>query len=103
MKNKRYDALLKKTGKAVQEAFQVTVDNILAKTKQLNMGHLLKICLKPSEIRAAKCHNCTSIAVIWIFFLPSNLGDVSDEQGERVHTDVSIMGKCYQVMLTNYS
>jgi len=37
------------------------------------------------------------------FFLPSNLGDVSDEQGERVHTDISIMEKCYQVMLTNYS
>jgi hypothetical protein len=47
---------------------KVIVDNILAKTKQLNMGHLLKICLKPSEIRDAKCHNCTSIAVIWIFF-----------------------------------
>jgi hypothetical protein len=37
------------------------------------------------------------------FFLPSNLGDVSDEQGERVHQDISIMEKCYQVMLTNYS
>jgi len=37
------------------------------------------------------------------FFLPSNLGDVSDEQGERVHKDISSMEKCYQVMLTNYS
>jgi hypothetical protein len=37
------------------------------------------------------------------FFLPSNLGDVRDEQGERVHKDISIMEKCDQAMLTNYS
>jgi hypothetical protein len=67
------------------------------------MGLLLKICLKPSEIRHTKCHNCTSIAVIWIFFLPSNLEDFSEEQGERVYKDTSIMGNCYQGMLTNYS
>lgn len=91
------------TGKAVQEALKVTVDNILAKKKQLNMGHLLKICLKSSEIKDAKCHNCTSITVIWIIILPCNLGDISDEQGERVHKDISIMEKCYQVMFTNYS
>jgi hypothetical protein len=62
----RYDALLKKTGKAAQEAFKVVFENILAKTKHLNIRHLLKICFKPSEIRDATSHNCTSIAVIWI-------------------------------------
>jgi len=94
MKYKCYVAMLKKTGKAVQEAFKVIVDNILAKTKQLNVGHLLKTCLKPSEIRDDKCHNCTSIAAIWIFLLTCNLGDVRDEQGGRVHKDISIMEKC---------
>jgi hypothetical protein len=103
MKYKRYDALLKKTGKAVQEAFTVIVDNILAKTKQLNMGHLLKICLKPSEIRDTKSHNYTSIAVIWIFFYQATLERSVMSKVTRVHKDISIMEKCYQVMDTNYS
>jgi hypothetical protein len=30
------------------------------------------------------------------FFSPSNLGDFSDEQGERIHKDISIMDKCYK-------
>jgi len=27
---------------------------------------------------------------------PENLGDVSDEQGERFHQDIKIMGESYQ-------
>jgi len=29
-------------------------------------------------------------------FFPSNLGDVSDEHGERFHQDISVMKRCYQ-------
>ena len=38
---------------------------------------------------------CTSFTVIWIPNLQSNLEDISDVHGGRIHNHISTMVKCY--------
>jgi len=79
--------LLKKTGKDKATKYGTLVENMLETFRN-------KRC-QMSQLHFHRSH--------LDFFLPSNLGDVSDEQGDRVHKYISIMEKCYKVTLTNYS
>jgi hypothetical protein len=102
MKNKHYDALLKKTETAIQEAFEVAADNFLGKCKAPRYRTLVENMLE--TFRNMGYHMSLKLHFLCshLDFFPGSLGDVSVEHGEKLHQDISTTEKCYQAMLTNY-
>ena len=77
-------------------AFVEVVNNFLGNKKAENYREIVNEMLSSFEL-----HGCNmSIKIHFLFShldqFPENLGDVSDEQGERFHQDIKVMEERYQ-------
>ena len=77
-------------------AFFLVVNNFFGNRKAENYEDLVKELL--SSMQELQC--CMSIKLHFLKchldYFPENLGDVSEEQGERFHQDIRVMEKRYQ-------
>ena len=81
---------------AAWNSFVEVVPNFLGNHKASNYKHLVMHMLKCFEKLGANM----SIKLHYLFShldrFPQNLGDFSDEQGERFHQDIKVMEERYQ-------
>jgi hypothetical protein len=92
----KFSAVLEGEEKHAWEAFKLVVSNFLGNHKSSNYVQLVD-----SLLEAYGLMNCNmSLKMHFLHshldFFPANLGDVSDEQGERFHQDISTVEKRYQ-------
>lgn len=96
MKDAKFETLLKPVEKTAWKAFKDVVTGFLGNNKAANyearISKLLKSYEKMGCLMNLKLHFLDS----HLDFFPDNLGDVSDEQGERFHQAILSMEKRYQ-------
>ena len=81
---------------AAWSSFVVVVKGFLGKKKASNYQELVEVMLKNFQALGTRM----SIKIYYLFGhlnrFSENLGDVSEEQGERFHQDIKTMEKQYQ-------
>jgi len=96
LKDERFDEILDNTAKIAWLAFKSVVSNFLGNHKSSNyvqvVNNLLQCYKEMGCNMSLKIHFLHS----HLDFFPANLGDVSDEHGERFHQEISTMEKRYQ-------
>ena len=96
MKDAEFDKVLNKKEKAAYLAFKNVVTLFLGNVKSPDYQQLVERLLK--TYKAQKCNMSLKIHMLHshIDDFPENLGDVSDEHGERFLQDISRMEKRYE-------
>lgn len=96
MKDPEFDKTLDKLEKIAWKSFKDVVNGFLGNEKDKNYKNLISKLL-------TSYHNMGCRMSLKIHFLdehldifPENLGDVSDEQGERFHQDIAAIERMYQ-------
>ena len=96
IKDEYFDKLLQGDEKASWDGFKIVVKEFLGNRRAQNYEELVNNllqsyhklgCNMPLKIHFLHSH---------LDFFPENCGEVSDEQGERFHQDISSMEKRYQ-------
>ena len=72
------------------------VKNFLGNHRSENYAELVEKMLRAYEFMGARLPLKMHILHLHLNFLPSNLGDVSDEHGERFYEDIQAMESRYQ-------
>ncbi|CAK8690786.1 unnamed protein product [Clavelina lepadiformis] len=77
-------------------AFSLVVSNFFGNRKAENYRDLVKEML--SSMQEMKCNMSIKLHFLknHLDYFPENLGDVSEEQGERFHQDIRVMEERYQ-------
>lgn len=77
-------------------SFKTVVKGFLRNTKDKNYDSLVKNMLE--NYRKFGCNMSLKIHFLYshLIFLPDNLGDLSEEQGERFHQDIKEVERRYQ-------
>ena len=96
IRGKEFTRSMTNIEKRAQLAFVEVVNNLLGNKKAENYREVVNEMLSSFEV-----HGCNmSIKIHFLFShldqFPENLGDVSDEQGERFHQDIKVMEERYQ-------
>lgn len=96
MKDSHFDGLLQGTEHDAWKAFKNVVCNFLGNYKAPN--HVEEVESLLQAYKSMKCNVSLKIHFLHshLYFFPANIGDVSDEHGERFHQDISKMEKRYQ-------
>ena len=81
---------------AAWEAFESVVQNFLGNHKSDQYVQLVDKLLKTYETLGCRMSLKMHFLHSHLEFFPPNLGDVSDEHGERFHQDISLMESRYQ-------
>ena len=107
MKDNRFDELLNDIELRAWTALKAVIENFLGNNIALNYAELVQTML--DAFQHMKCNMSLKVHFLHshLDFFPPNLGDVSDEHGERFHQDIATMEKRYQgrwtpVMLADY-
>jgi hypothetical protein len=82
--------------KAAWDAFVDVVKNFLGTYRADNYAELVETLLQRFQKMGSRMSLKIHFLHSHLDFFPSNLGDVSDEHGERFHQDISLMEKRYQ-------
>lgn len=95
-KDSNFDAVLNKTELKAWKSFKDVSSGFLGNTKSKNFRKLVSNMLK--NFAAQGCLMSLKLHLLdsHLNFFPKNLGDMSDEQGERFHQDILCMEKRYQ-------
>jgi hypothetical protein len=91
-----FEAKLKPVELRAWTSFKSLCDNFLGNKKVDNYGEIVKRLLTTFQKLGARMSLKIHFLHSHLDFFPSNLGDVSDEMGERFHQDISQMEKNYQ-------
>jgi hypothetical protein len=96
MRDSNFDEVLNENEKAAWNAFKAVTQNFLGNNKSPNYSQLIEELIE--AYRVMGCNMSLKIHFLHshLDFFPPNLGDVSDEHGERFHKDISTMEKRYQ-------
>lgn len=96
MKDSHFDSVLRGKEKVAWESFKNVVKNFLGNQKSMDYKELVQLLINAYE--GMGCNMSLKIHFLHshLDFFPENLGDVSDEHGERFHQDIAIMEKRYQ-------
>jgi hypothetical protein len=107
MKGQDFERSLNKSEKAAWRSFQKVVKNFLGNKKAENYEDMISELIE--NYRALGCNVSLKMHFLdsHLDFFPQNLGNVSDEHGERFHQDISTMetrhqGKWNPSMLADY-
>jgi len=107
IKDEYFDKLLQGDEKAAWDSFKFVVKIFLGNRRVQNYEELVNNLLQ--SYKKLGCNMSLKIHFIhsYLDFFPENFGEVSDEQGERFHQDISSMEKRYQgkwncAMLADY-
>ena len=96
IKDANFVSSMNETEKAAWESFVLVVQNFLGNKRADNYKELIKNMLDSYQalgcLMNIKLHYINS----HLDMFPENLGDVSDEQGERFHQDIKVMEERYQ-------
>lgn len=96
MQDPEFDKTLQKVEKAAWKSFKDVVNGFLGNNKSKNYETLVSKML--SNYHRMGCRMSLKIHFLdaHLDIFPENLGDVSDEQGERFHQDIARMERTYQ-------
>lgn len=107
VKDSHFDELLNDVELRAWTALKAVIKNFLGNNMAPNYVELVQIML--DAFHQMKCNMSLKVHFLHshLDFFPSNLGDVSDEHGERFHQDIATMEKRYQgkwttTMLADY-
>ena len=78
------------------EAFVSFVRNFLGNTKSSNYKELVQELTRSFQVLGCNMSIKMHFLKSHLQSFPANLGDVSDEQGERFHQDIKVMEDRYQ-------
>ena len=78
------------------EAFVLVVQNVLGNHRSENYVELVENMLTAFQVMGARMSLKMHFLHSHLDFFPPNLGDVSDEHGERFHQDIKTMESRYQ-------
>jgi len=87
---------LKPVESAAWEAFVQVVENFLGNYRSDNYAELVENMLTAYQRMGARMSLKMHFLHSHLDFFPPNLGDVSDEHGERFHQDIKVMENRYQ-------
>lgn len=96
IKDVKFDGLLSKKEKIAWNAFKDVVKNFLGSHKDPKYSYFVSKML--NAYQQLGCNMSLKIHFLHshLDFFPENLGDVSDEHGERFHQDISAIEQRYQ-------
>lgn len=96
IKDVQFDGLLSKKEKIAWNAFKDVVKNFLGSYKDPKYSNFVSKML--NAYQQLGCNMSLKIHFLHshLDFFPENLGDVSDEHGERFHQDISAIEQRYQ-------
>ena len=96
IKDVKFDGLLSKKEKIAWNAFKDVVKNFLGSHKDPKYSKFVSKML--NAYQQLGCNMSLKIHFLHshLDFFPENLGDVSDEHGERFHQDISAIEQRYQ-------
>ena len=107
VKDSHFDELLDDVELRTWTALKAVIENFLGNSIALNYVELVQTLL--DAFHHMKCNMSLKVHFLHshLDFFPPNLGDVSDEHGERFHQDIATMEKRYQgrwtpTMLADY-
>lgn len=107
VKDSHFDELLDDVELGAWTALKAVIENFLGNNVALNYVELVQNML--DAFHHMKCNMSLKVHFLHshLDFFPPNLGDVSDEHGERFHQDIATMEKRYQgrwtpAMLADY-
>ena len=96
IRDKEFSHSMTRTEKRAWLSFVQVVENFLGNKKSENFGEIVHEMLTSYQLLGCNM----SIKVHFLFShleqFPANLGDVSDEQGERFHQDIKVVEERYQ-------
>jgi hypothetical protein len=96
IKDKHFISHMTEIEAAAWSSFVAVVNGFLGKKKASNYQELVEVMLKNFQALGTRM----SIKIHYLFShldkFPENLGDVSEEQGERFHQDIKTMEERYQ-------
>ena len=96
MQNEEFGARLNLLELAVWNAMKSVVVNVLGSHRHEKHPDIIDSMLKAYEQLGARMSLKMHFLHSHLDFFPSNLGEVSDEQGERFHQDISFIEGPYQ-------
>lgn len=98
LKDEKFPKLLSPIEAAAWNSFRLVVENFLGNNKSPNYKDIVEDLVKNYE--AMGVHMSLKIHFLHshLDFFPENLGDVSDEHGERFHQELKAMERRYQGM-----
>ena len=96
MSDAHFDSVLQDTERDAWVSFKTLCHEFLGNTKAANYGELAQNLLTAYEVLGCRMSLKLHFIHSHLNFFPANLGDVSDEMGERFHQDISGMEKRYQ-------
>lgn len=96
MKDLEFDKTLERNEKLAWKSFKAVVNGFLGNNKAKNYKQLVSDLL--TSYKNMGCRQSLKIHLLdgHLDFFPENLGDVSDEQGERFHQDIAAIERRYQ-------
>ena len=107
MDDAQFNRMMSTKEKKVWTEFRNTCTNFLGNYRARNYKSIVNRLIKACETLGCNMSLKMHFLHSHLDFFPENLGDVSDEHGERFHQDVSVMEKRYYgksniTMLANY-
>ena len=96
MRNQEFGARLNPIELAAWNAMKSVVVNFLGNHRHEKYLDIVDSMLKAYEQLGARMSLKMHFLHSHLDFFPSNLGEVSDEQGERFHQDISVIERRYQ-------
>jgi hypothetical protein len=96
MRDDAFRSKLNKLELAAWDAFVLVVQNFLGNHRADNYAELVSNMLAAYQQLGSRMSLKIHFLHSHLDFFPTNLGDVSDEHGERFHQDIAIMERRYQ-------
>ena len=96
MQNEEFGARLNALELAAWNAMKSVVVNFLGSHRHEKYPYIVDSMLKAYEQLGARMSLKMHFLHSHLDFFPSNLGEVSDKQGERFHQDISVIEERYQ-------
>ena len=96
LKSKSLEAKINKTEKEAWQAFQNVVNGFLGNKRNQNYKELVKKLIKSYQNTGCRMSVKLHFLCSHLDFFQENLGDFSEEHGERFHQDIEPMEKRYK-------
>lgn len=96
LKDSKFEKFLKPIEKRAWVCFKDVASNFLGNKKAKNYVQLVEKMIKSYEKMGCLMNLKIHLLDSHLGSFPDNLGDVSDEQGERFHQDIASMERRYQ-------
>lgn len=96
MQDSDFEKSLEKVEKVAWKSFKDVVTGFLGNNKSKNYENLISKLLTSYHNMGCRMSLKIHLLDAHLYFFPENLGDVSDEQGERFHQDIARIERMYQ-------